>query len=132
MCIFLYQGLISGFNLAAREFMTRFWIFITKFVVTTSVFTSKVKRIKSMKLSMDQWHLDNMEVIITLWTMNNWLCSFSLHWYFLYCSQWSQVILKNLILEFPKKKHDQTTIDLTDNFEFICRLIFELSLVWWN
>ena len=31
-----------------------------------------------------------------------WSCSFFLYWFFPYCSQSSQLLLKNLILEFPK------------------------------
>ena len=84
----------------------------------------KAKRIKLMKLSMDLWHLDNMKIIITLWTMNCWLCSFYLYWFFLYYSQSSQVILKNLILEFPKKtwsKHNWF-----DWYSWLHRIIFEL------
>ena len=91
-------------------------------------FHDKVKRIKSMELSMDLWHLYNIKVIITLWTLSCWLCSFFLYWFFPYCSQSSQLILKNLIFKFLKI-HDQTSINLTDMFHFIGNFWITLGLM---
>ena len=44
-------------------------------------------------------------------------CVFFLYWFFPYCSQSSQLILKNLILKFLKKH--ETSINLTTIFDFI-------------
>ena len=54
------------FNGSWSWFTTRFWIFTTKFVVIICCFHDKVKIIKSMELSMDLWHSDNIKVIVTL------------------------------------------------------------------
>ena len=82
-------------------FTTRFWISMTELFVTMNSFPITEKKRKSMHLSMDLWHSNNMKVILlnfakdhcfwTLRTLNCWLHSFFLYWLF-----------PNFIHEFPK------------------------------
>ena len=94
-------------------------------------FHDKIKRQKSVDLSMDLWHLYNMKIILILWTLNYLDCVPSLYWFFPYCSQSSQLILKNLISPISKK-HDQAYLhNLNNVFDFI-GWYFELHCIWWN
>ena len=56
-------------------------------------------------------------------------CSFFLYWFFPCYSHLSQLILKNLIIEFSKK-HDQTYINLTNVSDVIGYVIG--YRVWWD
>ena len=60
---------MTGFNLLGCDSWstTRFWIFMIEFFVIMSLFT---KRQKPLELKMDLWHLNNMKVVLTLWTLN--------------------------------------------------------------
>ena len=63
-----------------------------------------------------------MEVITKLWTLNCWLCSFSFYWFLPYCSDSSKQILKDLILESPKR-HDESKVLLF--FHAFCHTCIE-------
>ena len=65
------------------------------------LFHDKIKTLKSIELSMDLWHLDNLKVISTLWTLIYGDCVPFLCWSFPY-SQLSQLLSENLILELSK------------------------------
>ena len=68
---------------------------------------------------MDLWHLSNMIVISTLWTLNYGNCVpfFVLILSILFTSEPT-----NLIKCYSQvfEKHDQTSINLTNVFNFIC------------
>ena len=62
-------------------------------------------------------YLNNIYILI-LWTLNYVDCIPSLYWFFLYCSQSSQLIWKNLISPISKQKHDETSNNL-NIFDFL-------------
>ena len=55
-------------------------------------FDDKIKRLKSVEVSLDLWHINNSKVILTLWTLNYVDCVPSLYWFFPCCSQSSELI----------------------------------------
>ena len=77
------------FEMACRVWLNRSWFMIHIKVLNFHKFLCYHK---SIELPMGLWHLNNMKAIITLWTLNCWVCSFFLYWLFPYCSQLSQLI----------------------------------------
>ena len=63
-------------------------------------FWQQDKKIKSLELSKDLWHLNNMKVILALWTMNCvcFSCIDSFH----IAHNWTNKFKKNHVLEFSK------------------------------
>ena len=67
---------------------------------------------------MGLWHLDKKESYLNILNTELLIAFVFLHWFFPYCSASSQLIFKNVLLESPKK-HDQTSINLINIFDFI-------------
>ena len=76
--LFILCEYIMGkvFDLMSHDswFMTRFWIFMTEILCYQEPFHDKTKKWKSMELSVDLWHLNNMKIILTLWTLIYVVC----------------------------------------------------------
>ena len=116
-----------GFDLTGRDswFMMRFWIFTTEFFCYhMGLLHDKIKQYKSFELSMDQWHLNYMKVILTLWTLNYLECvSFSLHIVHNRANYFKEILFSN----FQK---NMTKPSLTWLMYLTFRLILELRCVW--
>ena len=101
------------------------WIFLLSWA-----FSQQDKKMKIIEII--NGHLINIKIILTIWTLKYVDCfSFSFIDFFLYYSQLSQLIYKNIFLKFAKNMIKPPWFNQCIGLD-IYRLIFKLCCVWWN
>ena len=97
----LYMAQLSRFDLRGHDsgFRIHYYLFNFPFLLIWA-FSQQVKKVKIIGIVNGSVKFESY--LSTLDTELCWLCSFFFYWFFPFCSQLSQLILKNPILKFPK------------------------------